>query len=292
LNNTKLTSFSAKDWQVIPVQSENQTFASKPMRSCCSAKHTKDRLVRINHARRMMRQRKEVYKNARHIDETLVESSNADIFIPHPIKTKTVGHPGIDSKFSNSFMNSMFRDTSLNVAQKQKEAILRDQQNKIEKQMKRRQMFLDNKQKISLREYYRKEHGVKVNQKVMDSLSVTEFEEYLKRRHLEMRSQVARKVLERYLLGFVCKYKFKKSSKRRHKAATVIQNWFRTSWRVLHGSLKKKRQEATKTISAYLRSYLVFMQHRDELYKAKLKNVFLFFGKLREGLLCKAQTII
>lgn len=81
----------------------------------------------------------------------------------------------------------MFRDTSLHAAQKQKEAILRDQQNKIEKQLKRRQMFLDNEQKLSLRDYYKKEYSVKVNHRIMHSLSVFEFEEYLKRRHEEMK---------------------------------------------------------------------------------------------------------
>lgn len=35
---------------------------------------------------------------------------------------------GINSSFSNSFMNAMFRDTSLDAAQKQKETVLRDQQ--------------------------------------------------------------------------------------------------------------------------------------------------------------------
>lgn len=65
-------------------------------------------------------------------------------------------------------MNSMFRDTSLDVAQKQKETVIRDQQKKIEKEMKRRQLFVESKQKASLREYYRKEHDVKVNSKIME----------------------------------------------------------------------------------------------------------------------------
>lgn len=87
-------------------------------------------MFRINRARRQLRHRKEVYKNARHIDESLIESSKADIQIPHPLKLKHIHFSGLDSSFTNSFMNMMFRDTSLGAAQKQKEAILRDLERK------------------------------------------------------------------------------------------------------------------------------------------------------------------
>lgn len=186
----------------------------------------------------------------------------------------------------------MFRDTSLNAAQKQKEAILRDQQNKIDKHLKRKQMYLDNKQKISLREFYRKEYSVKVLQKIMDSLSVQEFEEYLKRRHRELKENEARKVLHRYLLGYVCKFRFKKMMKLRNEKAIIIQKYFRMHYRHRSGSIKKKRINAIKVIEAHLKSYQVFIKYRDILYKMRLKNNFLYFTYLRQGLLSKSQRII
>ena len=100
------------------------------------------------------------------------------------------------------------------------------------------------------------------------------------------------KVLKRYLLGYVYRYKFKRTRAIRHQKAIIIQRWFRNKWRILHGSLKKVRQNAIKTIEAYLRSYQVFMKYRDFIYQSRLKNCFLFFGRLREGLLSKSQKII
>jgi hypothetical protein len=65
------------------------------------------------------------------------------------------------------------------------------------------------KQKIALKEYYAKEHKVKVSHKIMASLKYDEFEEYLKRRHYEVRLQKSAQVLRRHLLGFLCKIRFK-----------------------------------------------------------------------------------
>lgn len=126
IDNSKLTSISTKDWKMFSVR-EGDQIEEKPVRNCCSAKKTKDRLFRINHARRLYRQRQEVYENARHIKETLVESSKAEMLIPHGLKS-SMFNMGINSSFSNSFMNAMFKDTSLDAAQRQKETVLRDQQ--------------------------------------------------------------------------------------------------------------------------------------------------------------------
>ena len=136
---------------------------------------------------------------------------------------------GINSSFTNSFMNMMFRDTSLDFAQKQKETVLRDQQKKLEKELKRRQNLLDTKQKFALKEYYRKEYGVKVAQKVMESLTVTEFEEYLKRRLYDLKVKKAMQVLKGCLLTFIYKRRFQKRFKQRVEAITVIQRWYRAN---------------------------------------------------------------
>lgn len=91
-------------------------------------------------------------------------------------------------------------------------------------------MYIDNHQKLELREKYRKDHNVKVSNKVMNSLTINEFEEYLKRRLQQQRAIDARKVLKRYLLGFAYKLRFKKVREKRHKMATVIQRWFREKY--------------------------------------------------------------
>lgn len=84
MNLSKFTSLSAKDWKIFSVRETDQSHTeNKPLRNCCSAKKTKDRLYMMNHARRLFKQRQDVYLNARHIDETLVESSKADMMIPH-----------------------------------------------------------------------------------------------------------------------------------------------------------------------------------------------------------------
>lgn len=127
-------------------------------------------------------------------------------------------------------MNMMFRDTSLDFAQKQKETVLRDQQKKLEKELKRRQTLLDTKQKFALKEYYKSEYGVRVSQKVMESLTVSEFEEYLKRRHNDLKVKRAMQVLKGCLLTFIHKRRYKKRLKTRVEAATVIQNWYRDNW--------------------------------------------------------------
>lgn len=75
LGKPKLKSISAKDWQIFSVK-ENSQVDQTPIRTCCSAK-TKNRMFRINNARRMLKHRKDIYENARHIGETLVESSKA-----------------------------------------------------------------------------------------------------------------------------------------------------------------------------------------------------------------------
>lgn len=80
--------------------------------------------------------------------------------------------------------------------------------------------------------------------------------------------------------------------KRRSEAATTIQRWFRIRWIYFSGSLKKRRMEAVKVVEAHMKSYQVFMKNREELYMIKLKRNFLFFAKLREGLLTKAQGVI
>lgn len=126
----------------------------------------------------------------------------------------------------------------------------------------------------------------------MDCLTVSEFEEYLKRRHQEIKYEKARKVLHQFLLGFVCKYKFKKRMKLRNEKATIIQRWYKTHWRYMHGVLKKRKQEAIKIVEAHLRSYQVFLQNRDFLHRMKLRRFFLFFADLREGLLSRSQRII
>jgi hypothetical protein len=87
--------------------------------------------------------------------------------------------------------------------------VLRDQQKKLEKEMRRRQFFQENKQKICLREYYRKEYGIKVNNKIMDLLTVSEFEEYLKRKLRQIKVQKALNVIEKHIIGFLCKLRFK-----------------------------------------------------------------------------------
>jgi len=106
-------------------------------------------------------------------------------------------------------MNSMFKDTSLDVAQRQKETVLRDQQKKVEKEIKRREFLIDKKKKICLRDFYRKQYGIRVNIKIMESLTGTEFEEYLKRRHLEAQRKKATAVLKSNILVYVYRRRFK-----------------------------------------------------------------------------------
>jgi DNA primase large subunit len=127
-------------------------------------------------------------------------------------------------------MSMMFRDTSLGFAEKQKESMIRDQQKKIDKELKRRQAFIDSKQKSALKEFYRKEYRVKVTQKVMESLTVPEFEEYLKRRHYELKYKKALRVVKSYLLTHIYKRRYQKRQKKRDEAATLIQRWYRKEW--------------------------------------------------------------
>lgn len=141
-------------------------------------------------------------------------------------------------------------------------------------------------------EYYRREHGVKVSQKVMDALTYPEFEEYLKRMYHEKKVDNAMIVLKAHILGFFYKLRFKKRMKRRTEKAIVIQRWFRANWKYFSGSLKKKRLAAVKVIESHFRSYQVFMENRDFLYKLKLRRHFLFFNDLRDGLLSKSQKVI
>ena len=76
----------------------------------------------------MYRHRQKVYKNARHIDEQLIASNNAEKLINYPNKLRKKTSQGVNSSFTNSFMSAMFQDTSLDVAQRQKESVIRDQQ--------------------------------------------------------------------------------------------------------------------------------------------------------------------
>ena len=248
---------------------------------------------RINQARRLFKQRHYVYQNARHIDESLIESQKAELLISQPKAPKKNSLcAGINSSFTNSFMNSMFRDTSLDVAQKQKESVIKDQQKKLEKELKRRQFIVDTKQKLCLREYYRKEYGIKVSHKVMEALTVQEFEEYLKRRQHEENVKKSMAVLKTHLLGFVYRKRFKKRFKERVEATKKIQRWYRKNWKYLCLDFKKKRNEAVKVISAHLRGYQVFMQNREFLYKLKLRSNFSYFRGMRDELLTKSQRII
>lgn len=40
----------------------------------------------INNARRLYKQRKDIYENARHIDDALIESSKASMLVPYLMK--------------------------------------------------------------------------------------------------------------------------------------------------------------------------------------------------------------
>ena len=117
--------------------------------------------------------------------------------------------------------------------------------------MKRKQLIQETKQKISLRSYYKKQHSIKVNQKIMESLTVNEFEEYLKRRHQEARKRKATIILRTHLISYIFKRRFKKRLKKRKEAAIIIQNWYRKYWNDVSFAKKKKRLEASKIVQAH-----------------------------------------
>lgn len=152
-------------------------------------------------------------------------------------------------------MNSMFKDTSLDVAQRQKETVLRDQRKKIEKEIRRKQFFVGRKKKLSLRDYYKKEHEIRVNSKIVDSLTVSEFEEYLKRRLREKDRKKAERVIKKHILTYVYRRRFKKILNIRVKAVKVIQRWYRESWSIISFEMKRKKLEASRTIKAHFISY-------------------------------------
>jgi len=300
-HNERLSSLSLKDWKIFSVHEGAKNAEAKTIRNCCSAKKTRDRLNHINFTRRLFRHRQEAFENARHIDSSLAESQKAEMKISH-LQTKGIGsigignigigNIGIDNTFSNSFMNAMFRDTSLEAAERQKETIIREQRKKLDTEMRRRQTLLENEQKASLRMYYKKEHKIKVSQKVVDSLSVPQFEEYLKRRCYEAKARKALLILKKYILGFVYKIRFKKLFKKRSEAAIIIQKWVRNNSRFISCAVKKRRMEAIKVVSAHLKSYQVFMRNKDFLYKLRLKKHFLYFNEMRKDLMVKSQMVI
>jgi len=66
-------------------------------------------------------------------------STQAEKLINYRKESTTKTGEWINSSFTNSFMNSMFKDTSLNVAQRQKETMIRDQHKKVERELRRKQ---------------------------------------------------------------------------------------------------------------------------------------------------------
>ncbi|CAI2385047.1 unnamed protein product [Moneuplotes crassus] len=293
IERSKFTSLSSKDWKIFSVrESCGNKNSSRVLRNCCSAKKGSQKLHLINHNKRMFNQRKYAFNNARHIDDTMLQSTKADKLIKYPHSTKNCSSQGINSAFSNSFMNAMFRDSSLGVAQRQKETILRDQRNKLQKEMRRKQYILETQKKISLMNYYKREYKIKVNHKVMESLTIPEFEEYLNKRLQDTKKKKAISILKKHILVYVFRRRFKKKLNERFRAIIFIQKWYRRSWNRVSRKMKRKRLEASKVVAKFLKSYHVFMKHREYLYKLRLQKHFMYFADLRDGLLTKSQRVI
>jgi hypothetical protein len=98
LDRSKFTSMSTKDCKILSVSEESHLKTrSRPFRNCCSAKKVKDTQNKINFAKRLFEQRQEAYKNARHIDATMLNSSKAEMMINYSANQMKNSSIGVNS---------------------------------------------------------------------------------------------------------------------------------------------------------------------------------------------------
>jgi len=94
-----------------------------------------------------------------------------------------------------------------------------------------------------------------VHIKIVESLTVSELEEYLKRRMREKERKKALIIIKKHILTYVYRRRFTKIFNKRVKAVKIIQKWYRDSWSMISYAMKKKKLEASRVIKSHLISY-------------------------------------